>query len=107
MGQAICLPQCAVACPDTVLPTPLFTPMRARALPQCTVAYPNAALPTPLPTPMRARALPQCAVAYPDAALPTPDAGYGRPGLFCSRPPQVLRVPVADGAYCPGGCETR
>ena len=80
--------------------------MRARALPQCTVAYPNAALLTPvvypnaqLPTPMRARALPQCTIAYPDAGT--------HPGLLYSRPPQVLRVPVADGASCPGGREAR
>ena len=125
MGQAICLPQCTVAYPDAALPPLLPAPMR-RCLPRCghapypnaallaPVAYPNAALlapvaypNAPLPTPMRARALPQCTVACPDAALPTPDAGYGHPGLLCSRPPQVLRVPVADGASCPGGCETR
>ena len=123
-----CLPQCTVACPNAGTHP---TPMR-RCLPQCRVAHPVACPNAPLPAPMRARALPQCTVAYPDAGtstapmhrclpqcrtanpvacpnvpLPTPDAGYGHPGLLCSRPPQVLRVPVADGASCPGGCETR
>ena len=109
-----CLPQCTVAYPDAgTSPTPMRRCLPQcrtagpRCLPQCAVAYPDAGT---RPTPMH-RCLPRCRiahpVAYPDAALPTPDAGYGHPGLLCSRPPQVLRVPVADGASCPGGRETR